>query len=452
MEHLESSPRPHACLTSLLKASAFALLWLMAAPAWGGSGALSWEDRFDASSGFNSPPPILARSTAVQGTSYFVAGSFPFLDSPGSNADIHVRSYDLGTGALRWESVWAPTGSDDEATGLTVAGSAVVVAGSTGLNSTGNNAFVVRAFDAGNGQTLWQDQCGTFSPSGAAAITSEANSVFAAGTCAPSSDGNTGLLRAYAVSDGTLLWEVRQAETPRGISVFRGRLFEVTNDPTGQLLLRAYDAGTGTQLWEVRPGVPGVQSLPQIASGGGAVYLAWETSTSAGTVRGIAAYPARSGTGLWQADPGDSVTALAWAPGRLFAAKSGGDSLLTAYNARNGAVRWQDQPGTVPTVYSAAAVTVAGTQVYIAGDSFTAGSEDAANWLVRAYTLDGHLSWQDNEPATNVFNAAATNVMSGGGKVIAAGGTGRDTPPFTTMQWWIRAYDARSGSGIRSHP
>ena len=452
MEHLESSLRPHAYLISLLKASGFAFLWLLAAPAWAAPGTVSWEDRFDASPGFSGQSPILAGSSAVQGTSYFVAGSFPFLDSPGSNADIHVRSYDMGTGALRWESVWAPTGSDDVAIGLTVAGSAVVVAGTTGLNSTGNNAFVVRAFGTGNGQTLWQDQCGTASGSGAVAVTSAANSVFAAGACLPASDGNTGLLRAYAAGDGALLWEVRDADSALAISVSRGRLFEAAVDPSGQLLLRAYDAGTGAKLWEVRPGVPGTQSLPQIASGGGAVYLAWETSTSAGPVRGIAAYSARSGTGLWQADPGDRVTALAWAPGRLFAGKTGGDTLLTAYGARNGAVRWQDQPGTVPALYSAGALTVAGTQVYLAGDSFTAGSEDAANWLVRAYTLDGHLSWQDNQPATNKLDADATNVVAGDGKVIAAGGTGRDTPGFFTIQWWVRAYDALAGSRIRSRP
>lgn len=452
MEHMHSSRRPHVFLTYLLKASGFALLWLMAAQAWAAPGTVSWEDRFDASPGFNAQSPILAGSTAVQGTNYFVAGSFPFLDSPGSNADIHVRSYDLGTGALRWESVWAPTASDDVAIGLTVAGSAVVVAGSTGLNSTGNNAFVVRAFGAANGQTLWQDECGTDTGSAAAAITSTADLVVAAGTCAPSSDGNTGLLRAYAAADGSLLWEVRESDTPRAISVSRGKLFEVANDGSGQLLLRAYDASTGAKLWEVQPGVPGTQSLPQIASGGSAVYLAWETSTSAGPVRGIAAYSARNGTGLWQVDPGDNVTALAWARDRLFAGQSGGDTLLTAYDARNGAVRWQDQPGTVPAIYSAAALTVAGTQVYLSGNSFTAGSENAANWLVRAYTLNGHLSWQDNQPATNVLNAAATNVVAGDGKVIAAGGTGRDTPPFFTMQWWVRAYDAGAGSRIRLHP
>lgn len=388
----------------------------------------------------------------MAGNDYFVAGSFPFLNSPGSNADIHVRSYDVGTGALRWESVWAPTASDDQATGLTVAGSAVVVAGRTGQNSTGNNAFAVRAFGAQDGHTLWQDQCGTTSPTGAVAITSATNRVFAAGTCAPASDGNTGLLRAYAAGDGALLWEVHEASSPQAISISGGRLFELATDVSGQLLLRAYDAGTGVQLWEAQPGVPGTQFASQLTSGGGAVYVSWETNTAVGTVRGIAAYSARNGTGLWQTDPGDRVTALAWAKNRVFAAKSGGNTLLTAYDSRNGAVRWQDQPGSTPTIYSAAALTVAGVQLYLAGNSFTAGSEDAANWLVRAYTLNGRLIWQDNEPATNEVDAAAADVVSGDGKVIAAGGTGRDTPPLGMTQWWIRAYDSGNGSRIRSRP
>lgn len=447
--------RPASCRTSAARRRSFAVasigftLALTCAFAWADPGTPAWEERFDAGSVFSDAVPIQPSSSAVLDQTYFVAGSFTFRGSPGSNADIHVRAYAAGNGVLRWESIWAPSGSDDQAVGLVALDRTIVVAGRTGLNSTGNNAFVVRAFNAADGGTLWQDQCGTSSRPGANSIAALSGRVFVGGDCGPASDGNTGLLRAYATRSGRLLWEVRDADSPLVVAASGKKVFELSGDASGALSLRAYDAARGTALWETQVAVPGTQFFPRLTAGGDAAYVAWETGTSEGTVRGIAAYSARNGAGLWQADPGDRVTALAWAPGRLFAGKSRGDSLLTAYDARNGAVRWQDQPGTVPASLSAEAVTVSGGRLYLAGRSFDSSVEDAANWLVRAYTLQGRLLWQDDQPDTNQLDADATNVVVGAGRVISAGSSGRDTPPFGNLQWVLRAYDATGGN---QHP
>lgn len=426
------------------------MLGLSSNAARAAAGSIRWEDRFDLRYTFPVPPPIVVNSSAVIGKVYYVAGAFPFLGSPGSNANIHVRAYNIGKGNLRWESIWAPTGSDDAAVGLVAASRVVVVAGRTGLNSAGNNAFVVQAFSAAGGALLWGDKCGAFGPSGATAITSAAYRVFVAGSCAPAADGNTGLLRAYQADTGKLLWEVRDGSTPLVLAAAGGRLFEATIDASRNLMLRAYDPVSGVLLWEIQPGTQGTQIVTRITAGGSAVYLAWESSTGGAVTRGIAAYDASTGAGLWQVDPWDRVTALRWDAFRLFAGHAGGDTLLTAYDTRNGTVLWQDQPGSTPASFSAEDVTVGGGRVFVVGNSFSSSTEAAPNWLVRAYTLQGRLLWEDNEPSSAMLPADATNAVWGAGSLIAAGSTGRDSPPFGMMQWWLRSYDATLATSSRS--
>src|SRR5213592_3451445 len=67
-----------------------------------GAGDLLWEDRYDLGLGLMN---FVFAVEASQGK-VFTAGAGPFRVSPGSNADILVRSYDARTGVIEWMNRW----------------------------------------------------------------------------------------------------------------------------------------------------------------------------------------------------------------------------------------------------------------------------------------------------------------------------------------------------------
>lgn len=409
---------------------------------WAAASNLRWQDLIEL--GFSpGASPVVAGSMATVGNTLFVTSAFPHRASPGSNANIHVRAYDLRSGDLSWETVWAPTGFDDAAVGLIASSKLVVVAGKTGLNTTSQNFFVVQAFDTVSGAMRWNDSCGFHAPSRATDIASAGNLVFVAGVC-PDDSGNIGIIRAYDLSTGALAWEVRGPEAPQNLALAGGRLFAAAIDTDGALQVQSYHPNNGDLLWQTSVVDTLGAASTHLVAGGGNVYLSWEAGANDGSLtRGIDAVDMGTGDLLWQATPADRVNGLDTGAGLLLVAQSGASSLLTAYDAGTGAVVWDDQPGTPDSVYYGRAVTIGNGQIVLVGSSYTNGTAGAENLLVRAYSHGGSLLWEDNTPTTAMIGAIATDVLAAKSMVIVSGATGRPEPPFGNLQLFVRAYDRK---------
>ncbi len=162
------------------------------------TGAILWSDQFDAVAGDDEALAVLGR-----GRSVFVAGR---VMNGNANTDFTVRAYDAATGNLLWTDQYDLANDDDRAVSLAIRGKTLLAAGSA-RNLNGDTDFLVRAYNAGNGQPLWQDR---FNPAGsddAAFATAIAGSTVLAVGRVTNAQGDTDwLVRAYRVKTGEVLW------------------------------------------------------------------------------------------------------------------------------------------------------------------------------------------------------------------------------------------------------
>jgi hypothetical protein len=447
MEAAMKAPSSDRRLTVLLRLwgllGLFLCTGLLPVPALAAAGDPLWNDEIDPGFGDTS-----ARVVAVSDGHAFVAGAGPFQGSPSSNANIRVRAYDLASGNLLWENVWDASGVllDDDVADLAARSGRTFVAGSGGTNSS-STAFVVRAYESDSGAVLWEDHCGTFS-SYARSLAATARRVFAAGRCQSGTDTG-GVLRAYSAADGAILWDARDIDTPWSVTVAGTEVIAAGTDGSGALVLHAYSAADGRLLWTTTSGMPVGLSLRavQLVYGDGFAYLSWSAVDGNSVAsNGLEAYRVGNGRISWQAEPGDRVNGLVLERGRLFAAEAGNTVLAAGYAAKSGRLLWQDQPGTASVSYAGLAAAAADGQFLLAGNSYDPASEQAQNFLIRAYSLGGRLLWQDDEPTTTVQGASFESVAAGHGVAVASGWNSRSTPPFGTTHWLVRAY-ATDGHG-----
>ena len=423
----------------------FALLMtgMFCTAAWAAAGDVQWEDAVNM--GFYNPGPesLIKGSMATVGNTLYVASRYRYNASPGSNANIHVRALDRRTGGVLWETIWAPSNRDDVGVGLVARGRTVVVAGWTGWNDI-SRYYVVQAFDGHDGQVTWQDSCGPNSASRAptTAIARDGNIVYVSGNCADAA-GHIGIVRAYHIRSGALAWQLSTTDPTTDLKVANGQVYVTTLDGSGNLQLLAIDESTGVLNWQtlVEPtaGLRGIQS--RLAADGGSVYLSWEGSDNSTVYRAIAAYNAVTGIQSWQSVPDDSVEDMVIDSGMLLVAETGNQALMAAYDASSGVLLWQDSPNNSETTFAGRAIVAGGGKIYLAGSAYTPAVESVPNFLVRAYSLNGSLLWQDNRPTTAQMNASATDIITSGKSIIAGGVSGSPEPPFGTLETLIRAYD-----------
>lgn len=421
------------------------------------AGSLSWQDRFDL--GYIR---AFAGPVAIAGHTVYVAGAGAFADSPGSNADIHVRAYNLRTGDLRWENVWDASssagerGHDDVPVGLVRAGNILIVAAHTGLNTLGSERSVsMRALDRRDGTVLWEKRCAGSSPGGDApygpddALIASSGLVFLAGNCYPATTGIGGMLGAYTASDGTLVWQKVNTGIQLGIAQADGQIFDAGLDSTGALVLRSYDESTGTLRWVAHPSPPAGYGLSflRLAAGDGNVFVMLESSGSGGALsHRLLGYNDSTGSLVWQSDASDVVRAITEKGGQVLVAEDGNSALVQAFDSGTGAVLWQDQPASPSVGYSGQAIAAGAGLVYVGGSSYTPSAEDASNLFLRVYDMNGHLVWQDNQPTTAKMNAQANDIAWKGNEVIITGDAGKAIAPFGLYDWVVRADRLHGGS------
>src|ERR1051325_4905004 len=104
-------------MNALLRFSSFAAAFCCA-QAWAAApGTPLWSGSFDPMVGDSSASHVIAA-----GATAYVAGAGPFKGTPSSDADMRVRAYRIGDGALLWEDLWGAGGmhEDDDVADIAV--------------------------------------------------------------------------------------------------------------------------------------------------------------------------------------------------------------------------------------------------------------------------------------------------------------------------------------------
>lgn len=410
--------------------------------AWSSPGDTAWTSTYDPGG-----EPSSMNAMTVSGTTAYAAISGPYNGEPSSHADIHLRAYDIPTGALLWEDVWTSTGQlDNSVSDIAASGGRVFIVAVRGVPGTFNfrsYEWAVRAYVGNSGTVLWEDHC----PGGGAdRVVATSRWVYVAGACTTGAT-QTVRIRAYAAATGKLRWERRIPDMYSLSAIaLAGDELVVTGieDLTAQsLLVRAYDVIRGRLRWQRRPELPqgAVVSGSYLAADGRVAYLGWWSDHGDGTSTGtVAAYESTRGRLRWQSHLDGPVTGLALAPGWLYVAKAGGESMVSAYGANSGLLRWQDSPGTPAAPCRASAVTVGGNQLFVAGSAYHPLHETASNFLVRAYTLGGTLLWADDVPTQAKYPANVWEIGWSDGFAVMGGTSGFFQPPFGSTFWQEQGY------------
>ena len=221
---------------------------------------------------------------------------------------------------LLWDMQEDLNGGYDLARAITLSGRAAVVVGNGGepKEGTDDSDLVIQALGRATGAVRWSDQ--TFLSSGSIEplfVSSRQNRAFAVGTLHEPGDLRSAfLVRAYDVSDGSLLWE--NVWHP-GDAVDSDHPTAIVAGPTqvvvmgyGQnraedglsVLVRAYDPETGDVLWENRGHRDGFDLVAfTIAANRNRVFIAGRTAP-AGDASGhdlfLRAYDAATGALAWE--------------------------------------------------------------------------------------------------------------------------------------------------------
>jgi outer membrane protein assembly factor BamB len=386
----------------------------------GETGGLLWQDQLFDVPNFTS----FANAIAADNGRVYVAGRL--------QGDLLVRAYDGKTGYLLWQGLFDLAGLDDFAQAITIEKGHVYVGGIGTLRRArpgdpGSTAFLVVAFDADDGRTLWQNSSeptGEPQINAVTSITAKKGRVYAAGH-----HNDDSLVRAYDGDTGTLLWQDQEhAAGFTAIGVEKGRVYASgfrNIGLVGFFFVRAYDGRTGTLLWQDSFTLAGVEfsGSAAISISGGRVYAV------GGSTSGI--------------NPGTGVTT---------------DFLVRAYDGDTGVLLWQDNfHGAGFRGNAALAVDSGGPAassrgherrkaVYVAG--VTTSAPHDTQFVVRAYESEtGALLWKDeiSRPGQN----AALEVVVENDRVYAAGRLINITD--TTGNLFIRAYDAGCSAHTRDH-
>lgn len=379
----------------------------------------------------------------VSGTTAYAEISGPYNGEPTSNADVHLRAFDIPTGAALWQDDWAPSGIDDGVSDISASGGRVFIAGAVGEMISEFNAYdwAVRAYAGTSGTVLWEDRC----PQGSARrVIATPRWVYVAGACVTETTSVV-RVRAYASATGKLRWELKIPDISSiyAITLADDRLVVAGPDhDTGQsLLVRAYGITRGHLLWQRSPPTPqGAFARVDsafLAANSRVAYLAWGASNGQAA---IVAYDTGTGRVHWQSYVNDAITALTLAKGWLYVAKAGGESMVSAYDASSGLLRWQDHPGTPAAPFRASALAVGGNQLFVGGSALHPLHEADTNFLVRAYTLGGTLLWADDVPTSagaNVEDIAWSN-----GFTVTSGTGFLPPPPQLSIFWQVQGYTA----------
>ena len=171
---------------------------------------LLWRDEFDVANSMD-----VARAVTVSGSNVIVAGQATVI----GGKDIVVRSYDAKTGTVRWTDQFPDSSQCFNCdVHLTSQGGAayLVTQGTDRRYPFGGTDIEVRAYDAENGNILWQDDFDEGRDDNPQSILATAKAFVVVGYTSgdPAVDGLQWIARAYDPVSGGILWNERVGDLP----------------------------------------------------------------------------------------------------------------------------------------------------------------------------------------------------------------------------------------------
>jgi hypothetical protein len=348
----------------------------------------------------------IARSVAVGpgGGRVFVTGVTGQI--PGeTGGDYATLAYSAATGRQLWVRRYnGPSNRSDAASAVAVspAGTRVYVTGISG--GRGASALATVAYSAATGRRLWVSRYATpgngFAAAAAMAVSPAGTTVFVTAESWFGSRGTIYVTVAYSAATGRRLWVSRYhgpqrtpREAPASLAVGPGgaRVFvtgySLGRVSSGDYATVAYSAATGKQLWVSRYNGPAnrydAATSVAVSPGGGKVFVTgYSRRRTLSPADATIAYSAAAGKQLW----------------------------VSRYNG----------PPNGGAVASAAAVSPAGTTVYVTGGDLGPGTVDYATL---AYSAAGSQLWVSryNGPANEPDAACCLAVSPAGTMVFVTG-------------------------------
>lgn len=362
------------------------------------SGKLLWDDVFNPGGGNAAVFQITAEENRA-----FAAGAGD--DQEGTSVWI-VRAYDEKSGDVIWEDLFKNGGRNAEAHAVSAGGNRVFVGGRA-ESPSGGSEWVVRAYDASTGDLLWHDRFGINGKDEVAlSIAVLGNRLFVSGGGPDPLTAGDWLVRAYDAGTGELLWE-DQLGTADGnfislsITARDGRVFAAGIGKTltsSDWIVRAYDASAGGILWEDRfdTGL-GTGAVSITSNKSGVFATGGIASATEGKAMIVKSYNPANGDIQWEdrvdfdESGGTGGTSVGSEGGRVYAAGSGSiesseDWIVRSYDSQTGEILWGDQFNLGDGVNLPFAIAAREKRVYAVGGAL-ANVNDSLDfvWLVRAY-------------------------------------------------------------------
>jgi hypothetical protein len=448
---LKTTSIPRSLFTILLL-----LIALLSGKAIAAGGDLIWEDVFNLAAGGNIATCITFRRNRI-----FVGG---LGNQSNDQAAGVVRTYNAKTGQLRWDDVFDPGGGNTRVFDIATRKNRVFAA-AAGDDLTDTSVWIVRSYNARNGDLIWEDR---FENDGknteARAISTAGNRVFVGGRAENSSGRSEWLMRTYDTSTGDLIWQDRfgingKDQAALSITVLGARIFVSGGSPdpltTGDWLVRAYDARTGEVFWEDRLGTAeGNFSALSITARRDKVFAAGIGKTLAENDWIVRAYDASSGDLVWE-DRFNTSMGTGAGPGatgitanRFGVFATGGINSLTekamivkSYDSATGDLQWEDRvqfdPAGGP---GGTSISVKGNRVYATG---TGSIDSIDEWILQSYYApSGDVIWEDRFSLEEGLNSPFA-IVAKKRRVYAVGTALGNVGNNVDHLWIVRAHEAR---------
>ena len=376
-------------------------------------------------------------------------------------------AYNAATGKQLWLARYQGMGRHPRGSAgvpsITVSpdGATVYVAGDL-ARGTGNNDYLVLAYNAATGAQLWAEApAGFASIAGfrAVAVSPDSATVFITGTrdSVGGSASRSYLTEALDASTGTARWAT-QTSFPRFVP---HTVTSIAVSPDGSAVYVAgssgtiaYDAATGAQLWlDAYKQAYRRSHLSLVVSADSATVYVTGGSMAPGSVQHYwtAALDASTGAKVWQATyhgPGTNAgtTAIALSPdgsavyvtGSVGQASGLNEYATIGYDAATGHQLWLASYRTPKMDDNAAGLAVSpdGSTVYVTGTSI-ANYNTPADYATVAYNAGtGAQLWAARYAVTGAQNNAAGVVASGGNAIV----TGTSGPYGSPSEFATVAY------------
>lgn len=361
-----------------------------------------------------------------------------------------------------WQDQFGSDGRYDSAYGVAAQDDKVFV---SGWLETENYEvdWVIRAYDANNGNTIWQDNLLTNTIPPAEGIAVDDNRVFAVGSRQITYGNNDWVVRAYDTDTGLLLWQdehdfAGKNDSARAVVVRNGQLFVAgsTLIETGDFdwVVRAYNPIDGTLLWQDQFDLDGDRESPyKIAVQGNKLFVAGSVQYSSSTSDQdwlIRVYDTDTGLLLWQdlvdlSDGYDFLNDMVVSRTQLITVGSvlnedgNYDWLVRANDIADGSLQWQDQIDNDGGSDLASAVAAQGHQVYVAGAIANSQGSFGRDAVLRVYNKNGSLLWEDSFDLGGSFNTYEQIAIQRGQIIVA----GEAIDNGGNAGWLVRSFNSR---------